>query len=269
MKVDEKRWSRRNFLSLMGKCALGAAIGTGWLNSKALAATAELPWVAWPKLDPSEIAELAYWGYYGEYDGKGCAYGVFNAIVTKLNEQASSPIPEEMLTYGKGGMMGFGHLCGALNGGGAVINLVAGLTPIKENLGNLSALIQELMLWYAQAEHPLYKPPSPKLDVDILSIVPGSALCHVFVSKWCKATGYGAHDPERHECCARLVGGVASKTAELLNKYFAGEFTPEYEVPESVKVCLSCHGEEGLDDAKAKMDCLLCHKGHRWHGAKR
>lgn len=272
--------SRRSFLGIMGKLAagtaIGATVGSPLLSSSARAATETLPWISdWPALglDPGEVAHAAYLGYAGTYDGKGCAYGVFNAIASKVNESGSVSyyLPEEVLTYGKGGMMGFGHICGTLNAGSAIINLVAGTTPIKDYLGDLGALVQELILWYAQEAHPLYEPPgSPAFsDAEIPAIVSGSGLCHVFVSKWCAETGYGVHDHERHECCARLAADVAKKTVELLNSYFTGGFTPEYAPASSVETCLSCHGEAGMDNANGKMDCLLCHKGHKWHGRRR
>jgi len=273
-----KKMSRRGFLTIVGKLAVGATIGSGLvgLGSRAQAATEELPWVGWYDglVDPDTAAETAYIGYSGAYDGKGCAYAVFNAIASEVNGSGSASyyVPEEMLTYGKGGMMGFGHICGALNAGSAIINLVAGSTLIKEHLGDLSALAQELILWYAQTEHPVYEPPitvTPTyVDYTPPTIVPGSGLCHVFVSKWSTETGYGVHDPERHECCARLAADVAKKTVELLNSFSAGTFTPEYEPAPSVASCLSCHGETGLDNANGKMDCLLCHKGHRFRGIK-
>ena len=265
-----KRWlKRRDFLTLVGKVVLGTAVGTKVMGSRSLAATLELPWTTdyayLLSLDPKEVSETAYWGYYGYYDGKGCAYGVFNAIVSVVNQaDVNYQLPEEMLTYGKGGMMGFGHICGTLNASSAVVNLIAGGTPIKTYLKEvLAPLVKELILWYAQEEHPQYKPPNPKVDIEIPTITPGSALCHAFVTKWCALTGYTVHSDERHECCARLAGEVAGKVVELLQTYLQGEFNPEHDIAPSARACLRCHGENGLDNVQGKMNCILCHKKHR------
>ncbi|MEW6327442.1 MAG: C-GCAxxG-C-C family protein [Thermodesulfobacteriota bacterium] len=232
-----------------------------------MAATVELPWVAWPVggLDPGEVAERAYWGYRGfdtdgqtGIDGKSCAYAVFNAIIGKLNAGATYPLPEEMTQYGHGGISGMGHICGALNGASAVINLIKGKTKIKENLKPMDSLIKQLIWWYEQEEHPNYDPKDPKLiDGTVYippTIVPRSSLCHVFVTKWCHEYGYKTNDPQRGECCARLAGEVAAQTVELLNGVITG-----YERPAVVDRCLSCHGPDAMDNVKGEMDCLLCH----------
>jgi hypothetical protein len=183
--------------------------------------------------------------------------------VSELNSQATNKLPEEMNAYGRGGVAEFGHICGALNGASAVINLIAGKTPIKDktNTENLHKIIKQLMLWYEQEYHPTYVPTfPPKLDYTPPPIVPHSALCHIFVSKWCKLTGYTVSSPQRGECCARLAAEVAKRATELLNEYFKMEFQEIYDLTDSTKRCLSCHGPSGMDNAKGQMECLTCHK---------
>ncbi|MEW6418368.1 MAG: C-GCAxxG-C-C family (seleno)protein [Nitrospirota bacterium] len=272
MFLTKKEMSRRGFLTLVGKLGVGAALGGSILNlgSKALGATVPLPWVTWPSLDPDEIAEKAYWGYYGKdtdgtagIDGKSCAYAVFNAIVSELNPEAAYKLPEEMMQYGHGGVSGMGHICGALNGASAVINLIKGATPIKKNLTLMDNTIKQLMLWYEQEEHPTYVPPfTPKLDFTPPTIVPHSALCHVFVTKWCHEYGYTTSSPQRGECCARLAADVAKRTVELLN----GTVTETYDLTDSTQRCLSCHGSSAMDNVKGQMECLTCHKKHHGSG---
>jgi hypothetical protein len=85
-----------------------------------------------------------------------------------------------------------------------------------------------------------------------------TVLCHVSLSKWCKASGAEVGSPEMKERCRRLTADVASKTVELLNAnlqsccQFAGS-TAE------VKSCLSCHGKE-LHDTLGQMRCGSCHQ---------
>ncbi|OHE56262.1 MAG: hypothetical protein A2Z47_09790 [Thermodesulfovibrio sp. RBG_19FT_COMBO_42_12] len=277
MLLSKKEMSRRGFLTLVGKLGVGAALGGSILNlgSKALGATVPLPWVTdITGLDPDDIAERAYWGYRGfdtngqtGIDGKSCAYAVFNAIIEKLNAGATYPLPEEMMQYGHGGVSGMGHICGALNGASAVINLIKGTTPIKNNLTPMDNLIKQLIWWYEQEDHPNYEPKAPKLiDGTVYippTIVPHSALCHVFVTKWCHEYGYTASSSQRGECCARLAAEVAKRTVELLN----GTVTEVYELTDSTKTCLSCHGSSAMDNVKGEMECLTCHtKKHHGYG---
>jgi C_GCAxxG_C_C family probable redox protein len=279
MMLSKKEMLRRGFLTLVGKLGVGAVLGGSLLNlgSRALGATVSLPWVTWPGLDPGDIAETAYWGYYGkdtsvtpviDYPGKSCAYAVFNAIVSKLNPDASYKLPEEMMQYGHGGISGMGHICGALNGASAVINLIKGETWIKNNLTPMDNLIKQLIWWYEQEEHPNYNPISPKLDFTPPTIVPRSSLCHVFVTKWCNEYGYTTSSSQRGECCARLAADVAKRTVELLN----GTVTKTYDLTDSTQKCLSCHGDPkvypgAMDNVKGQMECLTCHtKKHHGYG---
>ena len=88
----------------------------------------------------------------------------------------------------------------------------------------------------------------------------GSPLCHVSVTKWCRASGFDIGSPEQIERCARVAGDVAAKAVELLNAQEDGLFQGEYVMPESTAECLSCHGpEKEVACADHKMLCVQCH----------
>ncbi len=255
----ETRFSRRGFLKMAGTMALGVPLGMGLpgLRSQALGFGWD-PW-GYEILDSEEVAVRAYDAYAGFETMKGCAYAAFDSIVNQLKKQIGYPftdIPTEMCAYGKSGIVGWGHICGALNGAFAAMNLVVG------PYGDLDALISEMISWYSNEALPTYQPVEPRLDVVIPATVAKSALCHTSVTIWCRATGYKAHSPERKERCARLTAQVAKKAVAILNAYHSSDFQPSYGLPESVEECGVCHGRDAMDDVKARMDCLLCHDKH-------
>jgi hypothetical protein len=214
------------------------------------AATPAWPW-KYQKLDPQAVWQAGYDGYYAG----ACCYGVFSAIIGELRKQVGYPytlIPVEMFKYGEGGVVGWSTLCGALNGACAAINLVS-----SEEVYN--QIINELMGWYTQAPFPMGKPANPKVDKELATNASGSPLCHVSVTNWCKASGYGAKSPERSERCGRLTGDVAAKAVELLNQYADGKFVAAYKAPNSISDCMSCHGDKAMNNTRGKMDCVQCH----------
>ena len=208
---------------------------------------------AWPwpytKLDPQEVAQAAYDGFY-----KGaCMYGAFNAIVGTLQKQVGYPftmIPTDMSRYGEGGVAGWATLCGALNGSSAAINLVT---------KDYSPVVDELMSWYSTTALPTFTPANPKVKISATS-VSDSPLCHVSVTEWCKASGAKSESPERAERCARVAASVASHAVELLNTKLAGGTIPAATLAASVKTCGACHLKGGtIENARGKMDCVQCH----------
>ena len=75
---------------------------------------------SYSNLDPDAVEERAYKAYYES----GCAYGAFEGIIGDLRETKGPPfdlVPTKKMVYGKGGGMGWGTLCGALNGAGAAM----------------------------------------------------------------------------------------------------------------------------------------------------
>lgn len=157
-----------------------------------------------------------------------------------------------MMKYGAGGVGNWGSLCGALNGGAAVIGLFEQDKQRRENL------VAQLFSWYETTELPSYQPKAAADSESIFKNAAGSVLCHASVGNWCKRSGNKVGSQEMKERCRRLTADVAARTVELLNANlrepckFAG-LSPE------VKSCLSCHNEE-LHDTIGKMRCDSCHQ---------
>ena len=259
--MGNKRLSRRKFFADVGKVAAGAALGTAILGASSRMGiqgrAQEVPSWPWPyqELDPEAVAERAYEAFYEGH----CCYGAFEGLIGELREQVGNPytfIPTKMMEFGKGGAVGWGTLCGALNGASALISLVT---------EDYARVANELIGWYTITPIPTYKPTSPKLEIPDVASISESPLCHVSVTKWCNAAGFGSKSPERKERCARLTAQVAAHAAELLNQIAKNpeEFSGVWAPPVSVEECLSCHGPHGaVANVFGKMDCLMCHERH-------
>ena len=146
--------TRRNFLKVGCTAVAGTAVASGLnlLNVKmAKASSAQHPY-GWPVngLDVEATKDLGYQGYKGisrftPDAGKDCASGTFGAIVGQLQEVVGGPysgIPLAMMQWASGGVVGFGSLCGALNGAAAAIGLACGK-------GDAKAFIADLLTWYS------------------------------------------------------------------------------------------------------------------------
>ncbi|GAB6076268.1 C-GCAxxG-C-C family (seleno)protein [Desulfurobacterium crinifex] len=232
---------RRNFFSLSFQAGLGI-VGLSGLSlaktlpiSKASKNEDSLPY-PYVELDPEKIANRAYVYYHKGH----CAYAVFASILDELKEKIGAPykyIPSELYVYGKGGVVGWGTLCGALNGAAGIITLTC---------KDYAKVIDALYNWYQKTPLPDY---TPKGKESYPKSISSSPLCHVSVMKWCKAATEHFKRPivynskERSERCARLSASVARKAVELLNSYHKGTF-----IPVNVK---------GMN--KTKMDCRECH----------
>jgi putative redox-active protein with C_GCAxxG_C_C motif len=107
-------------------------------------------------------------------------------------------MPTEMMVFGEGGVAGICSLCGALLGASSAIFLVAGGIE-REKREQAFPLIRELFSWYEQEGLPNYRPKKPKFEIE--TSVAQSSLCHVSVTRWCKATGLKSFSPERAERC--------------------------------------------------------------------
>lgn len=252
-----KPLSRRNLLGSAGLitgAGLLVASAAGPLLSKE---EREKPrgWT-YHRLEPAAVADEAARLYR---DG-GCMYGVFTSIVGALGRMVGEPFasfPCRMMQYGAGGTGGFGSLCGALNGGAAVIGL---FEPNKERQ---TQLIGELGSWYETTTLPIYRPTAADA-IDVPKSVAGSVLCHVSVSHWCKVSGCKVADKQRKERCSRLTADTAMKTVELLNRNLLP--SPAFVgLTAETQSCLSCHGKQDLQDTEGKMDCKACHQFAKKH----
>ena len=251
---------RRDVLKLLGAAsgvvALTPLLGGNVRTTTAAEAIPAVPW-AYKKLNPELAAERGYVGYYKA----ACCYGAFDAIVSQLREEVGFPytvVPSEMMIVGEGGIAGTASICGALLGSATTIFLVAGgLEPKKRE--EAFELIRELFTWYEQEALPNYRPKSPKFE--IRTSVARSPLCHVSVSRWCKATGLKSFSKERSERCGWITASVAKYTVEILNSSFSGSFKPTHALSPEVKGCQSCHDKGGsLENSRGLMDCAGgCH----------
>ncbi len=227
-------------------------------NARAVQDAETSPTLPWPyqKLDPQAAAERGYAGYY-----KGaCCYAAFDGIIGGLREAVGHPytlFPMEMMVFGEGGVAGIASLCGALNGASMAIFLVAGgLDPQKKQ--QAYALIHELFNWYEQEELPDYRPKNPRFEIK--PSVAHSPLCHVSVSRWCKATGFKSFSKERADRCAWLAASVARYSVELLNSHMEGSFKAAHLLAAQVQSCRGCHDQGGaVEDSRGMMDCRSCH----------
>lgn len=259
---------RRSFIAGCGGVLLGS-LGT---HSVALSEDSveipELPW-SYAALDVEETRKRGQQYYYSS----NCASGVYQAILSQLQEQVGYPytcLPLDLYDYGGGGVAGWGALCGTLNGAGGVITLVAGPS-------SASGIMNELMGWYTGEAFPTddsndlgvagaFYVENSLTGVSLVQSVSISPLCHVSISRWCESSGYASGSDERKERCARLTGDVAAKAVEMLNAFTAGSFAASYESSAETAACLVCHSVgESVEDGSitmGKMSCTMCHEPH-------
>ena len=262
----EKKYSRKDFLLNTSKAAVGVTAVAG-LTSLITTATTRAnntvtPW-PWPyqELNQDETRIEAHYLYWNDKD---CASGVFGGLINKLAAAIGEPwssLPMEILLFGRGGGVGWGSICGVLNGAAAIISLVT-------DKPSSAPLITELWGWYTQVELPTDTANNfatngqylvHNYDDALPQNISGSPLCHVSVTEWCVMADKKVSDIERKERCARIAGDCAAKTTEILNDYFAGTFVPTYVDPATVTACLGCHGSAALNNVMTKMECTACH----------
>ncbi len=261
--ITRSDFFKKTALVAGGVAATGMGLGMiGGKNAEAGVLNKTVwPW-PYATLDPEEVRILAHDSFWGGY---ACCAGAFHAIITKLEETVGEPyveFPTKMMIFGHGGGVGWGTICGALNGAAAAIALVC-------EKADSDALIHELNGWYTQEQFPStisntyateHTYNNNDHDMVLAQGVCGSPLCHVSVTNWCNAADLGVYSSERKERCARLAGDVAAKGVELLNAHFANTFVGEYVPPEAIASCLACHGGDGtVNNVTMKQDCIPCH----------
>jgi hypothetical protein len=250
------RLTRREVLSAVGiaagSCVLYSCAIEGMGSVQNGSKKSVYPW-RYAELDPDVTAQRAY----AECPKGHCMYGVFASVMSQLAEiygELYRSFPVDMMIYGAGGVADWGSVCGALNGSAALIGLF-----VKDE-AEIKKLVNELFLWYQQTELPRYVPPKPDLNIEVAKSVSDSVLCHVSVSRWCKASGHKAYTKEQKERCKRLTVDVAKKTVEILNTHFASRFSAALKHNEKTQQCMSCHTKgSDLQDTRGRMDCDSCH----------
>ncbi|GAB4298462.1 MAG: hypothetical protein Kow0098_23730 [Ignavibacteriaceae bacterium] len=261
-----KQLTRKEFLSNASKAAVGLTAVAGVSSLITTASTKAKPVIsAWPwpytELNADDVRIQAHYLYWNDKD---CCSGVFGSLVNALAAALGDPwtgLPMEIMLFGRGGGVGWGNLCGTLNGGAALISLVT------EKAAS-GPLITELWGWYTTEALPSVTANQfatsgqylvHNYDDELPSNISGNPLCHVSVTDWCNVAGKKVSDVERKERCARISGDIAAKTVEILNAHFAGSFTPTYVDPPTVTDCLGCHGSAFMYNVMTKMECTQCH----------
>lgn len=266
--MEQKLYSRKNFLANTSKYVAGAAVGVVGLNSiaggKLLANTKEYTWpYPYATLDPEVARVKAHTLYWNDMD---CCSGVFGGLIECLIDAVGDPwntFPMEVMLYGRGGGVGWGTTCGTLNGAAAMVSLVT-------DKASSGALINEIWGWFTTENLPTNSANSAtyeeiKYTGEMPQNISGSALCHASVSQWCLIADKKVSDIERKERCARIAGDIAAKTAEVLNAHLASTFIGTFTDPEGNATCMGCHGTVA-NNVMTHMECASCHTNDPVHG---
>jgi len=242
MKKEKLELSRRDALLGAGKIAAGAAIvslGASRIISTAEAKSASHPW-GYKKIDPAEAGRIAYENWYKGF----CCYAVVSGVLAPLQKSMGEPyasLPLMAFKWGHGGAVGWGTLCGSLNGAGISTGFIAGDEGEK--------ILNDVIAWYTETNLPIFQPASPKAQIKNVN-TSDSPLCHVSVGKWMKKEGVAFNSPGRRDRCARLSADVAMKTVSLLNDWADGKYKPSHGsnvrdngIPTQLN-CMECHGDD-------------------------
>ena len=268
--MEKKGLSRKEFLSNSSKFAVGAVAGIAGLNTfagnKVFANSDAFTWpYPYAAIDP-EVARIK--GHTLYYSGKDCCAGAFGGLVECLKDTVGDPwntFPIEIMLFGRGGGVGWGSICGTLNGAAALVSLVT-------EKGPSAALINEIWGYSTTANLPSDAANSATYEIikyegEMAQNISGSPLCHAMVSQWNMVAGTKTTDAARKERCARLTGDIAAKTAEVLNAHFAGTFAGTFTDPVGNAICMGCHGGSGTySNVMTHMECAPCHTTDPVHG---
>lgn len=179
------------------------------------------------QLDKATVQEAAYHAYYAG----GCCHGSFSALLDYLASTVGAPftlLPRDFGKFGKGGIDGYGSICGSLLGAEMIISMIATDAAARQRM------IWDLMRWYETYKFPAYVPTAVNAaeatgltkdfsagNIATLQVAPTSHLCHASVSGWCSVNAVAATSKDKLARCARLTADVAGKAVELLNAYLA------------------------------------------------
>lgn len=249
----------------MGVMAGGSGIAIDEVSAQDGKGNVDKP-LGWTPVNEEQLSKIARENYYA---GMHCAEGVFHTLVQSQREFGDNQwdqVPTTATWWCAGGGASNGALCGTIAGGSSAIALAYGRSSTTMKLVN------ELFTRYQQTPFPQYQPPgdsSTGLTKDLPKTRAKSPLCHVSVTKWCKASGKAWGSKERAERCSRVAGDMAQITAKLLNAQARGNFdaiASEVPPPETVDPkngCTSCHSKDHSYEqggfVQTKMACSDCH----------
>lgn len=111
---------------------------------------------------------------------------------------------------------------------------------------------------------PLRVAGKPGVQINQVTTVAESPLCHISVGKWAKQAGARIHEQEKKDRCAKLTGDTAAMVATLLNQTLDDTVVIAYKPRREFSHCLDCHqGPKSLrDNEQGKFNCLMCHDEH-------
>jgi len=275
MSMELRGVSRRSFLATAGGVAVGFELAR-LPHQVAQAAEPQLPALPWPYpgrgLDIDLLRKAAYTNHKSVYPG--CGYCTSQTLIKAIGDALAlegattnpwQQLPLGLYKFANGGVLGWGTICGALNGAIAVMTL----------LGKQGAVGEPLLNYFSTAELPTnalvgWTPPGSSTPLAAIpATVSNSPLCHVSVSHWAAVAGVPISDPLKSERCVRLVADVVAKTAELLNISFSGG-SVTWTMPPAYAECYTCHTKPGVvPSEQGKMDCLECHDTVPSHSYRR
>lgn len=266
--MSHEMLSRRNFLTGAG-AILGLAVAPSVLSKPEVAkavATKDFPW-SYTTLDADKIARRAYEVYFES----GCAEATWWPIIealaaSDLPDAATTwgTLPKNIMTFGRGGVAGWGTLCGALNGSCAIIAA----------MGAPGKITDEAMQFYGETPIPTngvdksmrkgdWTPAGKNVPVDgplvnAPTSTAHSQLCHASLSQWTMTTGSADGTREQKDRCGKASYDMAFKTVTLLNAWHADPTAiPAGTLDPTIAGCqTACHT---TPIAKGKMACDSCH----------
>lgn len=276
MYAEHTNVSRRTFLATAGGAAVGLEIAR--LPGNVAQAAEPLKSLPWPYpangLDVEALRRTAYRNHYTTMPG--CGYCTSQTLIRAIGDAlatqgaAENPwrqLPDGLYRYANGGVVGWGTICGALNGAIAVMTL----------LGKQSPWGELLMDYFSTTELPTsalvgWTPDITGKTTPLTAIpatVSNSPLCHVSASKWADVAGVPVGSTLKTERCVRLVADIVARTAEFMNLAFSGG-TIKYVMPATYAGCYDCHTKvDMIPSEQGKMDCLECHDVAPAHGYNR
>ncbi|UNC92773.1 C-GCAxxG-C-C family protein [Candidatus Contubernalis alkaliaceticus] len=153
-------------------------------------------------------------------------------------------ISPRMLWWGRGGVAGWGSICGALP---PAAMFIAAVTDEETQI----AIINEMMAWYKDAAFPIYQPKD-----ELPTTVANSTLCHVSITKFLAQGPWTMDSTEKKYRCGGLSADVARWTVELLNDFTdLASFEAKHKLAPDVAECKACHGTF----TQGKDSCNECH----------